>query len=373
MPPKPSAAATIRSTSYSVRWNVKSSPSHDRPRCTRVAVERHAGRSGIHELVVLRTAPAELHVRVSEHEDATRQRPDAQLVGRFAARARSCRRRSTSNRGRRRPRRPPRARVAGRATRSPRPKSGGRGPAGWPRPPDDRAEARATSARRCRGCRSSARRSRAARTTSLAGTARSRRDRRRGRRSSRPSTSHRPAPPRAPAGLRGCRTAPRACSGSFVACGFMCMSGERPTHRRFSACTASRAGAAAFAASPRSVSAPSTFSRRTCAGTASRSGSRRGTSPRTTLISWTRSTQLELERVDVVGHSFGGRLALELAARRPERVGRIVLLDPAVWVPPQIALDRAEWTRQDESYSVAGRGDRGEGRCESTREARARR
>ena len=28
MPPKPSAAATTRSTSYSVRWNVKSSPSH---------------------------------------------------------------------------------------------------------------------------------------------------------------------------------------------------------------------------------------------------------------------------------------------------------------------------------------------------------
>jgi len=60
---------------------------------------------------------------------------------------------------------------------------------------------------------------------------------------------------------------------------------------------------------------------------------------------------LELERVDVVGHSFGGRLALELAARRPKRVGRILLLDPAVWVPPQIALDRAELTRQDESYA----------------------
>src|SRR5580765_2170429 len=59
---------------------------------------------------------------------------------------------------------------------------------------------------------------------------------------------------------------------------------------------------------------------------------------------------LELHRVDVVGHSFGGRLALELTARRPERVGRIVLLDPAVWVPPHIALDRAELTRQDESY-----------------------
>jgi lipase len=32
---------------------------------------------------------------------------------------------------------------------------------------------------------------------------------------------------------------------------------------------------------------------------------------------------LHLDRVDVVGHSFGGRLGLELAARRPERVGRL--------------------------------------------------
>ena len=60
---------------------------------------------------------------------------------------------------------------------------------------------------------------------------------------------------------------------------------------------------------------------------------------------------LHLERVDVVGHSFGGRLALELAARRPERVGRLVLLDPAVWVPPPVALKRADLTLLDESYA----------------------
>ena len=51
------------------------------------------------------------------------------------------------------------------------------------------------------------------------------------------------------------------------------------------------------------------------------------------------------DRVDVVGHSWGGRLALELAARRPERVARLVLLDPVVWVPPHIALERAEEAR----------------------------
>jgi len=60
---------------------------------------------------------------------------------------------------------------------------------------------------------------------------------------------------------------------------------------------------------------------------------------------------LRVERVDVIGHSFGGRLGLELAARHPERVGRLVLLDPAVWVPPQVALRRAERTRHDESFA----------------------
>jgi lipase len=60
---------------------------------------------------------------------------------------------------------------------------------------------------------------------------------------------------------------------------------------------------------------------------------------------------LQLDRVDVVGHSFGGRLGLELAARKPERVARLVLLDPAVWVPPPIALERAERMREDESYA----------------------
>lgn len=59
---------------------------------------------------------------------------------------------------------------------------------------------------------------------------------------------------------------------------------------------------------------------------------------------------LGLERVSVVGHSFGGRLGLELAARHPERVDALVLLDPAVWVPPHIALERAEQRCADESY-----------------------
>ena len=52
-----------------------------------------------------------------------------------------------------------------------------------------------------------------------------------------------------------------------------------------------------------------------------------------------------------VGHSFGGRLAAELAARDPGRVERLVLLDPALQVLPHVALDLAELERADVSYA----------------------
>jgi lipase len=42
-----------------------------------------------------------------------------------------------------------------------------------------------------------------------------------------------------------------------------------------------------------------------------------------------------------IGHSFGGRLVMELAARESELVERAVLLDPAIAVPPDIAQARA--------------------------------
>jgi len=54
--------------------------------------------------------------------------------------------------------------------------------------------------------------------------------------------------------------------------------------------------------------------------------------------------------VDLIGHSFGGRLAFELAAREPGVVERLVLLDPAIHVPPQIALFAAENGRRDRTY-----------------------
>jgi lipase len=56
------------------------------------------------------------------------------------------------------------------------------------------------------------------------------------------------------------------------------------------------------------------------------------------------------EPADWIGHSFGGRLAFELAVREPALVRRLVLLDPAIHVPPHVALFAAESARRDRSY-----------------------
>lgn len=52
----------------------------------------------------------------------------------------------------------------------------------------------------------------------------------------------------------------------------------------------------------------------------------------------------------LVGHSFGGRLAFELAARAPKLVPKLVLLDPAIHLPGHVALAAAENARLDKSY-----------------------
>lgn len=52
----------------------------------------------------------------------------------------------------------------------------------------------------------------------------------------------------------------------------------------------------------------------------------------------------------LVGHSFGGRLAFELAARAPKLVPKLVLLDPAILLPGHVALAAAENARVDKSY-----------------------
>jgi lipase len=63
---------------------------------------------------------------------------------------------------------------------------------------------------------------------------------------------------------------------------------------------------------------------------------------------------LGLDRVPVIGHSFGGAIAVHLARSAPERVERLVLLDPAIGLDPQQMLERAEAMRADESFPDLG-------------------
>jgi lipase len=57
------------------------------------------------------------------------------------------------------------------------------------------------------------------------------------------------------------------------------------------------------------------------------------------------------ERCIWLGHSFGGRVAYEAAAAAPDRVERLVLLDPAIRLPPYVGLVTAENARRDRSYA----------------------
>lgn len=52
-----------------------------------------------------------------------------------------------------------------------------------------------------------------------------------------------------------------------------------------------------------------------------------------------------------IGHSFGGRLALETAAKAPDRVERVALLDPAIDVIPHVALNTAETARNEQTFA----------------------
>jgi pimeloyl-ACP methyl ester carboxylesterase len=60
-------------------------------------------------------------------------------------------------------------------------------------------------------------------------------------------------------------------------------------------------------------------------------------------LSW-QCAQLGLERPIVVGHSMGGNVALELAARYPELPAAIVLIDSALFPPPPLIAALREAT-----------------------------
>jgi lipase len=59
---------------------------------------------------------------------------------------------------------------------------------------------------------------------------------------------------------------------------------------------------------------------------------------------------LGVGRAAWLGFSFGGRVVAELAHRNPERVERLVLLDPALELPPCQCLEAAEEERVEEEF-----------------------
>ena len=65
------------------------------------------------------------------------------------------------------------------------------------------------------------------------------------------------------------------------------------------------------------------------------------------------SAALGISAADWVGHSFGGRLVLELAAAHSELVRRAVLLDPAIQLIPEVALGVADFERWEPLYESA--------------------
>jgi lipase len=68
----------------------------------------------------------------------------------------------------------------------------------------------------------------------------------------------------------------------------------------------------------------------------------------------------DLARVPVIGHSFGGAIAVHLARASPERVEKLVLIDPALGLDPAAMLETATTTCEAESYAdvAAARAER---------------
>lgn len=61
--------------------------------------------------------------------------------------------------------------------------------------------------------------------------------------------------------------------------------------------------------------------------------------------------ELGLDRVAVLGHSYGGLIALHLARRARKRVSRLALLDPAIGQDPATSLTNAEDYREQPQYA----------------------
>ncbi|MEA2450059.1 MAG: lipase, partial [Thermoleophilaceae bacterium] len=62
---------------------------------------------------------------------------------------------------------------------------------------------------------------------------------------------------------------------------------------------------------------------------------------------------LGIERAPWVGFSFGGRLVADLALAEPDLVESLALLDPALQLPADFALEAAEEERSEETFASA--------------------
>ena len=71
-----------------------------------------------------------------------------------------------------------------------------------------------------------------------------------------------------------------------------------------------------------------------------------------------------IDRTDVIGHSFGGLLATHLAATATDRLGRVVLLDPAIAQDEEEMREASAETLADDGWPTAqeARAGRLEGR-----------
>jgi pimeloyl-ACP methyl ester carboxylesterase len=65
-------------------------------------------------------------------------------------------------------------------------------------------------------------------------------------------------------------------------------------------------------------------------------------------------SHLDIGRAHVVGHSFGGAIALQLALGAPEAVGTLALLEPALMVGESADLYREALVRSAQRYREAG-------------------
>lgn len=61
--------------------------------------------------------------------------------------------------------------------------------------------------------------------------------------------------------------------------------------------------------------------------------------------------RLGVDRAPWLGHSFGGKLVADLVARDPDRVSAALLLDPALYVDPELSGPRAEGLCADVSFA----------------------